>query len=294
MWPDGRAHSGNRRAGHGGDDGAGGGERGKAEPGVWHVRGGPPGASGRLVDASDGAVIVPAAEVLPQFGTRAGVRDGVRDEAWLGHLLGRHWKDVLRQVGARLGDYTSDAEDVALEVFTVAWRRRHKVPEPPWPWLYTTARNLSNNHLRRQWAREKLYRLVGGRPPADDGGIPRCEQREDLTRAWRMLNSRERELMRLYHLEDMSHGEIAELVGSSPQAVRKRLSRARARLRPFLDPPTGDLGDPASPGGSRAPAGRGGVPEWDRSGDGTDGGGGSGGAAGGRRPASHAEAGGQQ
>jgi DNA-directed RNA polymerase specialized sigma24 family protein len=51
-----------------------------------------------------------------------------------------------------------DVPDIVAEVFVVAWRRRHVIPEPPEDrlWLYGVARRVLHDHERRVSRRRRL------------------------------------------------------------------------------------------------------------------------------------------
>ena len=53
------------------------------------------------------------------------------------------------------------------------------------------------------------------------------------------LPERQREVVALHYLEDMSTAEIAEIVGSTPNAVRNALHHARTTLACVLAPEAG-------------------------------------------------------
>lgn len=58
-----------------------------------------------------------------------------------------HYPAVLAY-GLRRVDRES-AHEMAAETFTIAWRRRVHVPDPPLAWLLATARRVLANELRR-------------------------------------------------------------------------------------------------------------------------------------------------
>jgi RNA polymerase sigma-70 factor (ECF subfamily) len=62
------------------------------------------------------------------------------------------------------------------------------------------------------------------------------DQRMDLERALARLTPLDRTVVWLHDAEGYTHAEIAELAGQTPSWSKTRLSRARARLRPFLEP----------------------------------------------------------
>jgi len=58
----------------------------------------------------------------------------------------------------------------------------------------------------------------------------------DLERALARLDPLDRTVVWLHDAEGYTHAEIAELAGQTPSWSKTRLSRSRARLRPFLEP----------------------------------------------------------
>ena len=55
----------------------------------------------------------------------------------------------------------ADAEDVAAETFTIAWRKFDAIPAAePLPWLYAVARRVLANHRRGHGRRDRLAALL--------------------------------------------------------------------------------------------------------------------------------------
>lgn len=71
----------------------------------------------------------------------------MRDETSFAATYDRHRSAVIRYGLRRLGDGDA-AEELAQEVFVVAWRRRDDVPDHALPWLYGVARRLLANTWR--------------------------------------------------------------------------------------------------------------------------------------------------
>jgi len=65
---------------------------------------------------------------------------------------------------------------------------------------------------------------------------PRHGRTMDLERALERLDPLDRTVVWLHDVEGYTHAEIAELAGQTLSWSKTRLSRARARLRPCLDP----------------------------------------------------------
>ena len=140
----------------------------------------------------------------------------------------------LLAYAARRCPTLADAEDVVAEVFVVAWRRLDDVPlgEQALMWLYGVARRTLANHWRGRARRQRLQVrleetaavLVPPTPTGDDAA------REALAR----LSASDQELLRLVAWEELTHAEIAQVLGISVNAVAIRLHRARARFEQAL------------------------------------------------------------
>ncbi|MEV0570144.1 sigma-70 family RNA polymerase sigma factor [Dactylosporangium sp. NPDC050588] len=149
-----------------------------------------------------------------------------RDAGWFRDVYARHYADVVRY-GLRRLDGTAAAEELAQEVFLVAWRRRGEVPEPALPWLYGVGRRLLANH-RRARRTAPAPGALGDHPAADrhDGLTELLAVRAALTR----LSDDDQEILRLVAWEQLSVAEAALVLSCGVTAARVRLHRARRRL----------------------------------------------------------------
>jgi RNA polymerase sigma-70 factor (ECF subfamily) len=162
------------------------------------------------------------------------------ENEWLTDLFGRHSRAVLAYARRRL-DSAEDAEDVVVEVFATAWRRRDVVPDEALPWLYATAGNVIAHVIRTDSRRTRLgTRLATVRPLHSTEDDP-AQQVVDATAAHDVvsaalddLSESDAELLRLWAWEQLEPAEIAEVLGCSPGTARTRMHRARARLRDAL------------------------------------------------------------
>jgi RNA polymerase sigma-70 factor (ECF subfamily) len=143
-------------------------------------------------------------------------------------LFKRHYPRVSAFALRRTGDRAA-AEDIAAEVFRIAWEQT-EVVEPAW--LFVTARNLLRNHYRAQ-ARlgETVQRLRAQRPEADEPG----GRIDALLAALEQLPEDQRELLLAHYWDGLSAAECGTLLGGSPGAIWVRLHRARAALRQLMD-----------------------------------------------------------
>jgi RNA polymerase sigma-70 factor (ECF subfamily) len=130
-----------------------------------------------------------------------------------------------------------DAADVVAETFAVAWRRSDAVPagEEARLWLYGVARKVLANHRRGLAGRRGLTEALAAdvaelyTPSAEDSA-----ETGTLGAVFRGLPDDDRELLSLVAWEGLDHGELAEVLGCSRNAVRIRLHRARKRLASAL------------------------------------------------------------
>jgi RNA polymerase sigma factor (sigma-70 family) len=153
-----------------------------------------------------------------------------RDTGWFRAVYDRHYADVVRY-GLRRLDGIPAAEELAQEVFLVAWRRRWDVPERTLPWLYGVARRLLANH----WRAQRVVVVPGdlGEYPAADrhaGVTDLLDVRAALTR----LSDDDQEILRLVAWEQLAVAEAALVLGCGVTAAKVRLHRARRRLTELL------------------------------------------------------------
>jgi RNA polymerase sigma-70 factor (ECF subfamily) len=172
-----------------------------------------------------------------------------RDEAWFRAIFDAHYVELRRFVSRRVED-RSAIEDVLAETFTVAWRRRHDVPDQPGPWLAGVCQHVIANHRRSARRRQRLSGRVFADPPSvgrDPADI--SAERSEITRAFARLEPEQREVLRLVAWDGMASAEAAAVLGCTTGAFRVRLSRARTALAKHLElGGHGEEGDPISNG----------------------------------------------
>lgn len=102
-------------------------------------------------------------------------------------------------------------------------------------WLFTVARNLHTSWCRhRALHDDRLSELAPSWPAPAWGETPfdaaaRTETERRLERALARLALRDREVILLVAVEDLTPSEAASALGLAPEALRKRLQRARER-----------------------------------------------------------------
>lgn len=129
----------------------------------------------------------------------------------------------------------ADAQDAVAETFTIAWRRIDEAPagDAALPWLYGVARRVLANQRRGDRRRLDLSaRLRSQTTPGPDleAGVVAADERAIVLVALARLRATDQELLRLAVWEELSHRDIAGVVGCSESSVAVRLHRARTRL----------------------------------------------------------------
>lgn len=136
----------------------------------------------------------------------------------------------------------ADAEEVAAEVFLVAWRRWEQIPDGyELPWLLRTALLTLSTARRAQRRRNRLVERIGAltRESAVPDPADRFAEDPQLGTAFARLSGSDQEVLRLVAWDDLSHAQAAMVLDVSENAVALRVSRARARLDRHLRSLTG-------------------------------------------------------
>ncbi|MFT7866930.1 MULTISPECIES: RNA polymerase sigma factor [Amycolatopsis] len=159
-----------------------------------------------------------------QLGERAAFHDLVR--RWHGPL----WRYVRGMVGS-----PHVADDLAQEAWVAVVRGLPRLHEPARfaPWLFTIARRTVTDHLRRAYGAPRTAEAETDEVTADDGlgdVLTALEVEAGLSG----LPPLEREVLILFHLEDLPLVGCAEVLGVPPGTVKSRLHRARRMLRDVL------------------------------------------------------------
>jgi len=149
-------------------------------------------------------------------------------------LFTAHQRHVLAYARRRTQTW-ADAEDVAAETFSIAWRKFDSIPKSdPLLWLYAVARRVLANHHRGRGRRERLAALLQVRDvptqlrAGDDLDGPAFAALASLPRS-------DQEILRLVAWEELGNQGIAAVLGITPNAVAIRLHRARTRFADALE-----------------------------------------------------------
>jgi RNA polymerase sigma-70 factor, ECF subfamily len=156
-------------------------------------------------------------------------------------VVERYWHPTAWYAQHLVGD-SDRAADIAQEAFARLWQRRHEW-EPTGSvrvWLLRTARNLVASEGRKQsvhlrWAEKAPWQDLK-RPSTPLQEVERAELRAAIQLALQSLSPRRREVFTLFHIQDLSHREVAEIMGIRPQTVANYLQAAIADMRRLLAP----------------------------------------------------------
>jgi len=182
------------------------------------------------------------------------------DQSAFEELVVKYQQPVMNFIYRTVPDL-SEAEDLAQNVFVQAWkaRQRYEVSAKFSTWLFTIARNLSLNEIRRRsrHAAESMDAPIGIgepdsvrqyedrdlRPPTDE--LIRGELELKVAEAVADLPENQRTAMLLAQDEDTTYDDIARILECSLSATKSIIFRAREtlkqRLKPYLK--TGDWED---------------------------------------------------
>ena len=155
-------------------------------------------------------------------------------------LVRRH-QTVAYRTALVIAGSPSEAEEAAQDAFVKAWRAlpRFRAGAPFRPWLLTIVANEARSRRRSAGRREGwTLRAAAEAEVAHDpsAGDPAAavlvrERASELRAALARLDERDRTVLALRYLLDLSEHDMAAVLGCRPGTVKSRLSRALERLR---------------------------------------------------------------
>jgi RNA polymerase sigma-70 factor (ECF subfamily) len=153
-----------------------------------------------------------------------------------------HFVELYRRYGRQLHAYCrrrtspSLAADAVSETFLVAWKKLDEIPvgESALPWLYGVAYRVLSHQWRHSARSRRLMERLGGlaeigvAPP--DVIVMNEEEHRLILKASSRLRPIDQEVLRLTLWEELSHADVAAVLGIEPDAVKQRAYRARRNL----------------------------------------------------------------
>lgn len=144
-------------------------------------------------------------------------------------LFERHHKHIFNFLYKMSGDRML-SEDLTQEVFYKLIKYRSSYDNGRFlPWIFTIARNSLSTHFKKNKDKHKClekvdYKYLEAEEEAD----------EDYTRLHKALDKLEtadKELLILHRFQKIKYQEIAEITGSTPGAIKTKVSRALKKLK---------------------------------------------------------------
>ena len=194
--------------------------------------------------SKESLIVDPDARLMVQ------VKDG--DESAFEELVAKYQDRVLTVLFNAIGS-REEAEDLTQEVFLRVYRARHGYqPSAKFStWIFTITNNLAMNARRSRKVRRTVAiqsrdsgplgarpqeQLVAEKSPSASGQLHASEVAEMVREAVGKLDERQRMAVLLNKFEDLGYAEIAQIMGTTPSAIKSLLSRARTNLREMLEP----------------------------------------------------------
>lgn len=167
------------------------------------------------------------------------------ETALFSRLIDAHKDRVFNFIYRLTGNY-QEAEDITQEAFITAFQKLNnfKIQFKFTTWLFTIARNIAYNHLKRRnivrfFSLDKANEMDDGSEIpwefADTALTPEqiCIKKEEAAITNKLiqeLDRKYREIFLLRYQEDLSYTEIAEITGLPLGTVEIRLHRAAKQL----------------------------------------------------------------
>jgi RNA polymerase sigma-70 factor (ECF subfamily) len=191
-----------------------------------------------------------AAEPDPDAALMMRVKQG--DTEAFALLVNKYKQPIINLVYRMLRDLT-EAEDLAQNVFVQVYKSapRYQVSSKFSTWLFTIAKNLCLNEIRRR-SRHPADSIDATRPD-DDQPLHQFEDKKSfqppenllqgelqhkVEEALAELPENQRVAILLCRQDELSYEEIAKVLGCSLSATKSLIHRARetlkARLKPYL------------------------------------------------------------
>ncbi len=166
-------------------------------------------------------------------------------------LVDKYQQPVINLVYRTLGD-AAEAEDVAQNVFVQVYKSadRYKVSARFSTWLFTIARNLCLNEIRRRTRHraesldvfhpdhegQPLHQFEDVKTSSPPDAVLGQELEQKIQQALNDLPENQRLAILLCRQEELSYEEIATVLGCSLSATKSLIHRGRETLKQRLKP----------------------------------------------------------
>jgi RNA polymerase sigma-70 factor (ECF subfamily) len=166
-------------------------------------------------------------------------------------LVNKYKQQVIHVIHRSIRDF-SEAEDLAQNVFVQVFKSAHRYEASAKfaTWLFTIARNLCLNEVRRRSRHQaesldasqavhedqpvRQYEDVKNAAPPD--AVLRTELEDKIDQALADLPENQRTAIVLCQQDELSYEEIAEVLGTTLSATKSLIHRGRETLKQRLKP----------------------------------------------------------
>jgi RNA polymerase sigma-70 factor, ECF subfamily len=147
----------------------------------------------------------------------------------------------LKSYMMRQGADADTAEELAQETLLAVWRKAALYAEDKGSastWIYTIARNLRIDKLRREFAWQELpegHDETASDDIAPDEAVSDMERQSRVRSALSLLPPDQHEVVTLSYLEGLSHSEIADRLQLPLGTVKSRMRLAYQKIRETVE-----------------------------------------------------------
>ena len=141
----------------------------------------------------------------------------------------------------RQGADANTAEELAQETLLTVWRKAALYSGEkgsPTTWIFTIARNLRIDRLRREFPWQELpegHNETASTDIAPDEAVSETERRIKVQAALATLPEDQHEVVSLSYIEGLSHSEIAERLSLPLGTVKSRMRLAYQKIRDAVE-----------------------------------------------------------
>lgn len=150
----------------------------------------------------------------------------------------------IKTMMMRSGLQDQRAEDLAQDTMLTVWHKAHLFDPAgagPSAWIYTIARNLRIDRLRREQRAQRVEGEVAPGSDAEqtlpDSQLVTLQAEEHVRLGLAKLSEDQKTVVTLSFFENKPHSEIAQALGIPLGTVKSRLRLAIKRLRTLLEEP---------------------------------------------------------
>lgn len=179
----------------------------------------------------------PSARSMAEFLQRVAERGDVEAFRKLFQMYAPRVKSYMMRQGAD----ANTAEELAQETLLTVWRKAGLYSGEkgsPTTWIYTIARNLRIDRLRREMTWVQLpdgHNEEASPDQAPDEAVSEAERKIRVQSALAQLPADQHEVVALSYIEGLSHSEIAERLGLPLGTVKSRMRLAYLKIREAVE-----------------------------------------------------------